>query len=592
MHDARSTVINDKDVGSMKKYIIALFVLVIVGIVLAYITFKQSAALDDEVYLETTASIRNLKLLNNTVNNLIVRIRYQNTQRYATLEELSTNINDEFDNLRFEALFEEIELSSELVSATTGVEQALGEKINHIEKFIHQHKSSQQAQIKLTNYIQGNTDFLNTKKRSNIDNLIDITSISFYQFAQNVDELNNLNKNIERVKQAITSISQEDQIIIQQYLAMLDSSVSTTNTMHNAFSAAVNQATSERFNVLEFNYVNFHNLAIEESKKLRTILIIYGFILLSVLVYLAYLFWRQYINLEQQVIDRTQEISEAYKNLKESQEQLIQSEKMASLGEMVAGVAHEINTPLGYVNSNVDTVKNNLSEMDSIIGNIDLAYKEAVSPQRDQKKISTLISATLRDYAKLHIGETFEESSELLEDSQHGLSEISKLVSSLKDFARLDRQAVDQVNIHDCIENSLKIASNPIKESNIIIQRQYAELPYIHCMPSKLNQLFLNIINNAAHAMKQQGGELHISTQTQGNHIEIRFKDDGIGMNDDIQQKMFDPFFTSKPIGEGTGLGMSIAYKIVQAHHGEIQVESSPGEGTTMIVILPINHTA
>ncbi len=309
-----------------------------------------------------------------------------------------------------------------------------------------------------------------------------------------------------------------------------------------------------------------------------------------VILIFAYQLRKQYLGLEQEVADRTADIQQAYTKLQESQEQLIQSEKMASLGEMVAGVAHEIKTPLGYVNSNVSTIQLNLNDISEVLCGVNAIYQEAKNPEKDNRKISTLLSKTLKMYHQVQAEEVFDESQQLLDDSNHGLSERSKLVISLKDFARLDRQANDEVDIHSCIENSLKIATGPIKDNNIVIIRQFSKLPAIVCMPSKLNQLFLNIITNAAYAMRADGGELKIKTQFIDNAIAIAFTDEGMGIDEETSQKMFDPFFTSKPIGEGTGLGMSIAYNIVQTHNGKIQVKSKLGEGTTIAIKLPLTQ--
>ena len=176
----------------------------------------------------------------------------------------------------------------------------------------------------------------------------------------------------------------------------------------------------------------------------------------------------------------------------------------------------------------------------------------------------------------------------MLEDGLYGLSEISKLVISLKDFSRLDRKATEQVDINECIESTLTIASNNIAESNVTVDKQLGEIPKIACFPSKLNQLFLNIITNACQAMKESGGSLEVRSELTDAGIRIVVKDDGVGMDQETKQQMFDPFFTSKEIGEGTGLGMSIAYKIVEAHNGTIEVTSELNEGTEISIILPI----
>ena len=193
-------------------------------------------------------------------------------------------------------------------------------------------------------------------------------------------------------------------------------------------------------------------------------------------------------------------------------------------------------------------------------------------------------------YSELQIEEVFDESQELLKDSNHGLKEISGLVQGLKDFSRLDRQSTEHIDVHNCIENSLKIAASKLRENQVTVEKNFATLPKITCTPSKLNQLFLNIITNAAYAMKESGGTLTVYTEKEDDNIEVYFKDEGVGMNEETLKKLFDPFFTTKPIGDGTGLGMSISYKIVRAHNGDITATSEPGKGTTFCITLPIEQ--
>lgn len=346
---------------------------------------------------------------------------------------------------------------------------------------------------------------------------------------------------------------------------------------------ALDVPTGELLDELQTGYTEFHNDLLQKSETLRNTLIIYGFVLLGILGFFAFLLRKNFVNLEQKVAERTRQI-------KESQEQLIQSEKMASLGELVAGVAHEVNTPLGYVSSNVETLQMNFSDVDQVLDKVKQLWQHSLAPDLNIVTIAQQSKAVVDAYAQLQVDDVFDESQELLHDSRHGLEEISGLIQSLKDFSRLDRQSTDHIDVHDCIDSSLRIATNKIKECNVSVEKHYRELPKITCMPSKLNQLFLNVITNAAQAMKDNdsGGTLSITTGQQGDNVVLQFQDEGVGMDEETMKKMFDPFFTTKPIGEGTGLGMSISYKIVQSHQGDIAVDSEPGKGTTIRITLPI----
>lgn len=576
----------------MKKYIIGLVFLIIVGAALAYLSYEENKALDNDVYLSTTLSIRNLRAIDNDLNIALFNVHYNN-QPESTIDALTLQLSEEFDNLRFEALFEEIEAHPELDRAVTRFEKTWLAKLDSIENFIRNYRLLTEVNNAFIQTANNESDIHLIAERLLLEEKINNININFYRYLENNQASNKekLNDDIASVVNTIEQYATSDQVIIYGYIKTLTDFILFTEETNKHFHLSVQQETGNTLNALASTYVNFHNAAIEKSATLRNALIIYGVILLMLLIIFAFLLRKHYLNLEQQVADRTEEIQQAYTDLKESQEQLIQSEKMASLGEMVAGVAHEINTPLGYVNSNISTIQLNLNDVNKSLSALDSIKKEILSTKRDNKKISSLLMSALKSHSAIQQDEIFDESQQLLDDSAHGLNEISQLVMSLKDFSRLDRQSTDEVDIHHSIENALKIATNHIRENNVVVKKEFSNLPHIVCMPSKLNQLFLNIITNASQAMKLNGGELHIKTHFNDTHIAVAFTDQGIGMDEETVQKMFDPFFTSKPIGEGTGLGMSIAYKIVEAHKGKIQVKSKPNIGTTIAIQLPIQAT-
>ena len=573
----------------MKKYIIGLTILIAIGIALAYLSYKESQSLDDDVYVNTTLSIRNLQTINNNLDITLFNTRYNNKDDNA-IAIMTETLSEEFDNLRFEALFEEIESNNDLQQATTEFENVWLTKLDNIDLFVSNHRLLSEANNTIIDSTKIDSEINKISHIHALQEKIIATTVHFYRYLNNshTENKTQLNNDISNILNTIEEYTEEDQSIIYGYIKTLTDIILLTEETEKYFSLATQNDTELMLNALASTYVNFQNNNIENANVIRQALTIYGVVLLILLIIFAYLLRQHYLSLEQQVADRTEEIQLAYTELQESQEQLIQSEKMASLGEMVAGVAHEINTPLGYVNSNISTIQLNLNDINDSLSSLNELKHEVTSSHRDNKKISSLLMKALKTYSAIQQDEAFEESQQLLDDSSHGLSEISQLVMSLKDFSRLDRQSTDEVDIHDSIDNALKIATNPIRENLVTVIKEYANLPRIVCMPSKLNQLFLNIITNASQAMALNGGELRIKTHHNDTHIAIAFSDQGIGMDEETVQKMFDPFFTSKPIGEGTGLGMSIAYKIVEAHQGKIQVKSKPNIGTTIAIQLPI----
>jgi len=174
----------------------------------------------------------------------------------------------------------------------------------------------------------------------------------------------------------------------------------------------------------------------------------------------------------------------------------------------------------------------------------------------------------------------------LLADAEHGLERITELVLSLKDFSRIDRSRTDLYSVNDCLESALKICNNQLKE-RIEVHRAYSDVPPIPCAPSQLNQVFLNLINNAAQAIQGKGA-ITLTTRESSGYVVVSIRDSGCGMDEDVQAHIFEPFFTTKPVGQGTGLGLSIVYRIIEDHYGSIGVRSTPGEGTEFIISLPM----
>jgi two-component system, NtrC family, sensor kinase len=276
---------------------------------------------------------------------------------------------------------------------------------------------------------------------------------------------------------------------------------------------------------------------------------------------------------------------EEAKKREASQAQVIHTTKLASLGQMVAGVAHEINTPLGFVKSNVEVVAELLSEYEQAVTNVMtgvdfLVHAEGASATQARQLVHKARVGLAR-------ATSLREARELLGDSSEGLQQMSALVLSLKSFARVDRDGMDFVDLNESIRSSLTMASHQLRD-RISVHTELGQLPRIKCMPSQVNQVFLNLISNAAQAMGEEG-KLLIQSAHKPEGVEVRISDNGSGIADDVLPKIFDPFFTTKKVGEGTGLGLSIVHKIVQGHGGSIHVHSQVGQGTTFTVLFPVD---
>lgn len=289
-------------------------------------------------------------------------------------------------------------------------------------------------------------------------------------------------------------------------------------------------------------------------------------------------------SLEERVNSRTEQLTSAYDELQESQVQLVQAEKMSSLGELVAGISHEINTPLWYLINNATILQERLESVsalattaDSMIGAIRSGTDVKATLQRGLKDMQTMLAEGMKD--------DLEEANDLIKDSIEGLEDLTELAQSLKDFSRLDRAQQGQFNVNEGLDKTLLITRNKLKDK-VTVHKHFGEVPSIHCSPSQINQVFLNLITNAADAI-EESGEIVVRSWEEDGNVKVSVADSGCGIPEDVMDKIRDPFFTTKEVGKGTGLGLSIVDRIVNAHRGELSIESKVGNGTIITVTLP-----
>ena len=283
---------------------------------------------------------------------------------------------------------------------------------------------------------------------------------------------------------------------------------------------------------------------------------------------------------------RFEELRQMNQKLEEAHNQLLQSEKMASIGQLAAGVAHEINNPIGYVYSNLGTLEKYVQDT---FGMIDL-YEQAEGAIADEAVRTRLKAAR----EKLDIEFLKEDLRALMSESKDGITWVKQIVQNLKDFSHVDTS--DEWHFADLrngLDSTLSIVNNEIKyKANVV--KEYGDIPEVECLPSQLNQVFMNLLVNAAHAIEERGTiTIHtgtIRTGQQGEEVWVEVADTGKGIAPEHLKKIFDPFFTTKPIGKGTGLGLSLSYGIIQKHHGRIEVQSEIGKGTTFRVWLPVKQ--
>lgn len=338
--------------------------------------------------------------------------------------------------------------------------------------------------------------------------------------------------------------------------------------------------------------------ALLDQEFYRSYLVAYSGALLILIGYLAARLIASYrlLNaanegLERRVIERTRELSEALKQLKESEAQLIQSEKMSSLGQMVAGVAHEINTPLAYVKNSLGSVSGKLQDLTRLAAETEKLLELLRSGAANPQELAEQFGLTERLIAQIKAHHALDELQALAKDGLHGIGQISEIVANLKNFSRLDRSKVASFNLNEGLDSALLIARHELKHH--AVKKNYGNIPPITCSPSQINQVFLNLINNAAQATTAGQGVIQLTSRREGaGHVAVEVADNGKGIAPEVLPKIFDPFFTTKEVGKGTGLGLSIVYKIVEQHGGRISVDSTVGVGTRFTVVLPLQPPA
>ncbi len=281
---------------------------------------------------------------------------------------------------------------------------------------------------------------------------------------------------------------------------------------------------------------------------------------------------------------RNIELTELNDQLSMAQQQLVQSEKLASIGQLAAGVAHEINNPIGYIFSNFGTLQTYLAQLFDMLD----VYQQAEASVADPE-----MAARLRAMREdIDLGFLREDIPALMSESKEGIVRVRHIVQDLKDFSRVDaNQEWVWADLHQGIDSTLNIVANEVKYKAEVV-KEYGDIPDIECLPLQINQVVMNLVVNAAHAIGAERGRIAVRTGVlDAEQVWLEVEDNGSGIGPEALSRIFDPFFTTKAVGKGTGLGLSLAYGIVQKHAGRIEVDTELGRGTRFRVVLPVRHS-
>jgi len=283
------------------------------------------------------------------------------------------------------------------------------------------------------------------------------------------------------------------------------------------------------------------------------------------------------------------ELEKTIKTLKSSNLQLLQSEKMASVGQLAAGVAHEINNPVGFISSNLGTLRDYIEDVRQVIDAQKFSIKMGIECT-DAKRYVEINAKVIADLNalidKIDIDFLMVDINDLLDESIDGVNRIRRIVADLLDFSRINSADYKNTDINALLDKTLSMAWNELKYKTEV-NRDFGELPAVYCNDGKMAQVFLNLLLNASHAIEERGS-ITITTRHIGDDISIMIADSGVGIPKNIISNIFDPFFTTKNVREGTGLGLHIVRSVIEAHQGTISVDSQVGQGTSFIILLPV----
>ena len=283
---------------------------------------------------------------------------------------------------------------------------------------------------------------------------------------------------------------------------------------------------------------------------------------------------------KQQLEREKDEQGKLINKLAEAHGQLLQAEKLASIGQLAAGVAHEINNPIGFVNSNLGTLKGYVADLLSLLD----AYQALEEQLPDSPQKEFLAAERQRiDLAFLR-----QDVVDLLAESIAGTGRVRRIVQDLRDFSRTGEASWEHADLHAGLDSTLNLLASELRDKAAIV-REYGELPHVECIPSQINQVFMSLLVNAAHAIEGRG-TITLRSGCAGDQVWVSVTDTGAGIAAEHLAKIFDPFFTTRPVGKGAGLGLSMAYGIIDQHHGRIEVSSQPGQGSCFTIWLPIRQ--
>lgn len=571
---------------------IIIFAIAILGAVGLF--YLESKIPDNELLnRDINATLLKIDNLDSNINELTLRNRANLDLNYDMLVRSTTGLQRTITELESN-YFKGLDISGSLLeSKLNNFTSTVEVKLDQVENF----KSNNSVLRNSEKYAPlVGSELVSIASENELLNIADMYQqaifdvLEFTKQASNVPVLD-VSAYIQGIDGSISQMPESSHTKILEFsnhiATAIEAKQKTDLYLNNTLNSSLNTQIEDIFNAWSLWQTQNNN----HQQVLKYYSIAYIAIILGLLSLLIFRLRSLYNNLDSEVAIKTQKIEAAYKNLQESEQKLNQSEKMASLGQLVAGVAHEVNTPLGYISSNIGTVKSKLQKLTPVLEKAKALSDAASQPSPDKSIFNQLLKQQIVDFRQAGKNNTPNKLIDLLDDSSEGLNDIQEMVDSLVSFSHIEDAPFQEVDVNECIKKALKICQHTLNERKVSLELN-ENLPSVMAAQGQLVQVFTNIITNAAHATDDAEGRIAIQTFKDGDWLSTVVQDNGSGISEELVNRVFDPFFTTKDVGQGVGLGLSLAYKILNSHNGEINLISKEGMGTSLTINLPlINET-
>ena len=542
---------------------------------------------NDEINNAVNTHLLEIEYLNSKLNQLVLKSRLNIDANYDELAKTTNAISDQIIQLS-DTYFSQNKITGSLLEERFNeFKEAVVAKVDYIENFKSVNSvlrnSDRYVPVVGKELIQiSNQEGLEENAQLYEDIIID--TVLFTKQDQGLEgtlDAKAYSELIEKTEGVMPPDSLIKLIELSNHILTLEQSKKDTQSYMEKSISAVSNAGIQEIQTA-WNQLQAKNNKVQSL--LRYYAIAYVIIMLALICWLTYRLRNSYKSLDNEVKRKTDEVKTAYESLRASERRLAQSQKMASIGQLITGVANQVNTPLAYASSNVGVVKSKLALLLPIYESVRKMADTIISKQYDSALIRSLLTQQVSAYSKTKEIQP-DNLVNLLNDSSEGLNDIQETVKLLTSYSDIDEKRFDSIQVDSIVKQALKVCKPNLGKRKIVCE--FSEQPImVKGISNQLTQVMVNLLNNAVDATKNTG-LISIKMFNQNDNAILKISDNGHGIEQSILEKVLDPFFTTRDVGEGAGLGLTICNQIIAAHHGELNIESDPSVGTSIIVKLP-----